>query len=537
MCAATFDNITGPGWANPSPSAAPASLTAIVTNWNISLTWPASGGATSYNVKRAVTYGGPYVFIGNVSTTNYTDTKLVNGTDYYYVVSALNVAGEGADSPQATVAGQIFTPSGLSVAPISATQIRLVWNAFPNATSYNIKRSSTSGGPYATIATGVTSTNYTDNVPAGQTYYYVVSALSNGAETPNSTEATCNLPYPWLTQDIGTLGISGNASYSNDVFTVAGAGADIQGTADAFRFVYTSASGNCTIIARVVSVQNIDAWSKAGVMIRESLAANAANAFVALTPGNGVTWQYRSSAGGSTTYNNTTGLSAPCWVKLVRSGNTLTGYRSPDGTNWTQQGSAAITLSATTLVGLALTSHNNASLGAALFDNVTAPNWQAWPEAPASLIATAGNMQVSLSWTASGEASTYNVKRALVNGGPYTVIRNVTATNYIDTGLINGTNYYYVVSAVNTYGESTDTVQVAARPWAPPTLSSSLSGTNLMLSWPVLPVIFLMQSSTNLVLGEWKTITSPLPRMMSNQWQVTVPVDRNKDSTYYRLIK
>ena len=76
------------------------------------------------------------------------------------------------------------------------------------------------------------------------------------------------------------------------MFTVTGSGADIWGTADAFRFVYVPVTGNCTIIARVVSVQNIDAWSKAGVMIRESLNANAANAFIAVTPGNGVTWQY-----------------------------------------------------------------------------------------------------------------------------------------------------------------------------------------------------------------------------------------------------
>ena len=117
-----------------------------------------------------------------------------------------------------------------------------------------------------------------------------------------------------------------------------GAGADIQGTADAFRFVYVPVTGDCTIIARVVSVQNIDPWSKAGVMIRQSLDAGAANAFVAVTPGNGVTWQYRSSAGGGTSWNNTGSLNAPYWVKLVRSGSTFTGYRSPDGANWTQQG-------------------------------------------------------------------------------------------------------------------------------------------------------------------------------------------------------
>src|SRR5208282_6339589 len=102
--------------------------------------------------------------------------------------------------------------------------------------------------------------------------------------------------------------------------------ADIGSTADAFHFVYVTNSGNCTIVARVSSEQNIDPWSKAGVMIRDSLAPGAANAFMAVTPGNGVTWQYRSSDGGQTATNNTTGLSAPCWVMLMCSSNAFTGY-------------------------------------------------------------------------------------------------------------------------------------------------------------------------------------------------------------------
>lgn len=194
-----------------------------------------------------------------------------------------------------------------------------------------------------------------------------VRALTGGSALP---PPTVNVPSPWATQDIGAVGLGGGASFSNGVFSLAGAGGDIQGTADAFRFVYVMATGDCTIIARVNSVQNVNAWSKAGVMIRESLDPGAANAFVAVTPGNGVTWQYRSGTVGGTSWNNTGNLSAPYWVKLVRSGNTFTGYRSAYGTNWTQQGTATFTVASTVYVGLALTSHDTSTLCTATFENV-----------------------------------------------------------------------------------------------------------------------------------------------------------------------
>jgi hypothetical protein len=90
------------------------------------------------------------------------------------------------------------------------------------------------------------------------------------------------------------------------------------------------------------------------------------------------------------------------------------------------------------------------------------------PAAPTGLTATAGHAQVSLSWTASSGATSYNVKRATVTGGPYTTIATgVTATAFTDTGLANGTTYFYVVSAVNAGGESPNSNQAQATPIAP----------------------------------------------------------------------
>ncbi len=382
-------------------------------------------------------------------------------------------------------------PTGLSATAISVTQVNLAWNVAAGATSYNVKRSPASGGPYTTIATGVTAAGFTDTAPAGMKYYYVVSAVVGGVESANSLEATLNLPYPWSTQDIGAVGLTGSASFSNGVFTASGSGADIWNTADAFRFVYVPVTGNCTIVARVVSVQNIDPWSKAGVMIRESLSAGSVHAFVAVTPGNGVAFQYRSVTGGNSSNNNTTGPSAPYWVKLVRSGGTFTGYVSRDGVTWTQLGTTTFAMATTAYIGLALTSHNNSSLCLATFDNVTAPGWPTsmLPLTPVILTATAGNAQAALTWTPSSTATSYNLKRATTSGGPYTTVANVTATNSTDMGLVNGTVYYYVVSALNLAGESTNSVQasVTPQPFSPTGLSATaVSSSQINLAWNLL---------------------------------------------------
>ncbi|MCI0539466.1 MAG: hypothetical protein L0Z50_30010, partial [Verrucomicrobiales bacterium] len=109
----------------------------------------------------------------------------------------------------------------------------------------------------------------------------------------------------------------------------------------------------------------------------------------------------------------------------------------------------------------------------AAFDSAPPPTP---PPAPTGLTATAGNAQVSLSWTASSGATSYNVKRATVNGGPYTTIASPTTTSHTDTTVVNGTTYYYVVSAVNAAGESANSNQASATPAAQTTVTFTSIG-------------------------------------------------------------
>src|SRR5205814_2022002 len=135
--------------------------------------------------------------------------------------------------------------------------------------------------------------------------------------------------------DVGSVGVGGTASYSGGTFSVSGSGADVWGSADAFHFAYQSLSGDGQIIARVASIQNVNSWSKAGVMIRGSLASNAAYAFMLVSPGKGTAFQYRTAAGASAASIAGGGATAPYWVAVVRSGSTVTAYQSSNGSSWT----------------------------------------------------------------------------------------------------------------------------------------------------------------------------------------------------------
>lgn len=186
------------------------------------------------------------------------------------------------------------------------------------------------------------------------------------------SEYAIGLPSPWQSKDINAS-LLGGASYSNGVFTVLGSGSDIYNTADGFRFVYQSGSGDCSVVAKVNSVSNTDANAKGAVMIRETLAAGSTEAVAIVNPGGGVQFIWRSATGGSASATSSVGVSFPIWLKVTRSGNSFSGYYSSNGTTWTQMGtSQTISMATATEIGLAVTSHNTSSLCTAVFSNVTA---------------------------------------------------------------------------------------------------------------------------------------------------------------------
>jgi alpha-L-fucosidase 2 len=174
-----------------SPPAAPMNLTAMAANGQIELNWSTSPNTLDYEIMRSLSNGGPYAVIAtNFSGAAYTDTSVVSGTTYYYVVSAVNPAGISPDSSQTNATASLIiptAPTGLTATPGNG-KIALSWNASSGATSYNVKRSTSSGGDYTTIANWST-TYYTDTgLTNGTTYYYVVSAQNTLGESGNSVQ-------------------------------------------------------------------------------------------------------------------------------------------------------------------------------------------------------------------------------------------------------------------------------------------------------------------------------------------------------------
>jgi len=195
------------------PPAAPTGLTAVAGDGQVTLSWSTTTGAVSYNIKRSLTTSGPYTdktFTG-VTTTSFIDSTVVNGTRYYYVISAVNLGGESSNSAETSAMPRLAPPSAPIVNALAGNgQAVLSWNTNAKADTYTVKRSTTSGGPYTDkIVTAITSTSYTDSpLSNGSNYFYVVSGANAAGEGLNSlqTSAIPTLSPPSIPAGLTAVG-------------------------------------------------------------------------------------------------------------------------------------------------------------------------------------------------------------------------------------------------------------------------------------------------------------------------------------------
>nr|WP_294928035.1 cellulose binding domain-containing protein [uncultured Flavobacterium sp.] len=432
--------------------------------------------------------------------------------------------------------------------------VEVRWNAVEamDAQGFTVKRATSPGGPYTTVGswTGSTDPKYTDtNVENGKTYYYVVSAKNNAGEGPDSVEisatprtAVQELPIGWTRTDIGTSSVEGGAVYAKvntgDSFITKGAGWTDTGSSDSMGFTYGIASGDVTLTARVVTYNNLQ---KTGIMIRESLDTNAKTVLMKIGDGG---WRIagmglRNETGTEMWFKdgNRYTWAPDVWFRISRTGNTFTVYESNNKDVWFEVGSATIEMAENVYVGLFNSSGNGDTLQETRFDNVTVTGQtNNVPEAPANFTASSGNTQNMLDWDEVTGASSYILKRSTTSGGPYANVTNLSTTDYTDSGLENGTTYYYVVSAANFSGESVNSLEMNATPelaiaLAPEGVTAqSASGQQIDLSWNE------SLSATSYNVKRATTSGGPYTTIAGPNTTVFSDTDVNDATTYYYVI-
>jgi autotransporter-associated beta strand protein len=296
--------------------------------------------------------------------TNY--GTIINYSKTYSLPGNLNNQGTVLSVPAAPV-GLVATPAQGSVS--------LTWNAVSGATSYTVKQSAFSSGPFTSVATASTNSQVIVGLNNGSTYHFRVSAsnaVGEGADSASVSATPGALPAPWLGTDIGAVAIAGSESFANGVFTIIGSGTGVYASSDQFHMVYQNSSGDCDISVRVNSLTTPSVSAKAGVMIRESFAANSRCAGLYVTPSAGVQFIWRTTTGNMVSIATVSGLTAPYWVRLQRVGNSFRAFRSADGTNWTQfGGNKTISMSSNAYIGQAVTSGTNSATCTGVISNVS----------------------------------------------------------------------------------------------------------------------------------------------------------------------
>lgn len=474
------------------PTTAPTNIVATAANVSVQLSWSEAPWATSYNVKRSLVSGGPYATIANVTNAFCKDASVVNNRTYYYVVSALNIVGEGTNSIQASA-----TPFALTTW-FKADAITDLVNG-------------------ATVSTWTDSTgngfNALQTLSANQPTY--VTGAINGL--PVIRFNSVNSSYLWFYRPV------------QDDFTII--------------LVYKSSLGIST---------GTDFWSGAGLVNGEqggsvddlgtSLNANGqilagtGNPDTSIHSGTGfanglphvMTFKRTKSTGALALYvdgsivaaatGGTQSLASPNLLLLGAQG-TLNNFYTGDIAE-VQIYSAALTDTDRLGIERALKCKYNLTGGAT-------------PTAPTGLTLATGNRQVSLNWILSAGGSSYTLSRSTDNGASYQIVTtNLTTSSYVDTNAANGQMNYYRVAATDGCGTGANSATLGVT-LPLPLLSLGASANSLVMSWPGWANDWSLYVATNLTPP---VVWWPITNMIGSNgglFNVTLPV--GSDSKFFRL--
>ena len=488
--------------------AAPTGLTAYAGNGRALLLWTGSAGASGYNLKRAPASGGTYATIAtNLTGSSYLDTGLSNGMAYYYVISAAGLWGESSNS------------SSVAVAPAVNLGVHFEGDLIVNLQSADLY----SGNKVWT--------NRTSNS----------QSVSNFTALNGISLNVVSLS--WNGQTVKTMFV--NSTGNNSVQSALASPAEI--------------SSNKPV--------SVEAWIYPANVTATSCYLNYGYQGGSSSPMNDREFDYDTSGHGvisgdfgSLDTSWTTTPTAGVWhhVVVTYDGTTLLAYLDGNLDVTHVIGGPIATVPTLMQVGSAIggTGVNGGNdpfhgyiacarvESGVLTASDVAANYAMGPLAtlaasmPTGLAASAGNGQVVLTWNPSDNATNYMISSSTNSGGPYTVIAtNLTALVFTNTGLANGTNFYFVVSATNAAGASANAGPVSARPVSPtpPPLNFSLTGGQILFTWPPDHTGWRFQVQTNLPGAGLGTNWVALPGSAATNQQ-SFPVDPTAGSVFYRLV-
>jgi hypothetical protein len=421
---ATLSGIGFNGTWNNVTNAIPTSFAVNGTTCNTSLTATTAALAASTTTTTTGT---------SVTLTATVAPSAATGTVTFY--DGTTSLGTGTLSSGKATLSTSFSTAGTH----SITAVYGGSSTYANSTSSAVSITVTSTMTATTTALAVSTTT-----PA-------VGASVTLTATVAPSAATGTVTFYSGTTSLGTGTLSSGVATLTTSFSTAGT--------DSLTAVYAGSTTYATSTSSAVSIT-----------VSSSSTGFACNVVYTITP-------QSSSAFGATIALENTGTTAwTGWTLqwIFANGQTISslwnGIETQTGalvtvTNESYNGSIAAGGSVTNIgFNGALVAGNAVPTAFAVNGNLCAPLSGDPPLAPTGLTATSGNAQIALSWTPSLTATSYNVLRSTTNGGPYTTVGTSATTSYTNTGLTNGTIYYYVVAAVNTAGAGANSNQAFAEP-------------------------------------------------------------------------
>jgi len=480
-----------------APPAAPIDLNAKAGADSVNLTWQAAARAASYNIYRGTTADGEDTtpVATGVTNTSFTDNSVTDGTRYFYKVAAVNVGGTSSLSSEAAatpLAGP-DTPDGLRIYP-GNSKVTLYWNTSIGAIRYNVYRGTSPGTEDPTpIATGLLGGPYSayidSTVSNGTTYYYTVAGVNSVAVSAQSAEVSATpLDAPAAPTNLSaTAGntlavlkwtaVPGATSYR--IFRSTSPGVDNTATfgASLTDTTYSDVrlANDTTYYYRVAAASDFGMSPLSNEVSVKPIAIPAIPASLSATPSVSkiiLSWPSAASATSYNVYRSTT--SGGEGTTALKTGIGGTSY------------SDTTTVNGTTYYYTVAAVNTNGTSAQSVEASATP---QTPPTFPHGLTATAGDGQITLAWTASAGTTSYNVLRGTTSGGESAtpIATGITGTSYVNTGLTNGTAYYYKMTATGPTGTSTASTEAHATPYllVRPTTSAAFSGTPGNSPWYV----------------------------------------------------